>query len=430
MREDFLHYLWKHQFFAIKKLHTVHNESLQINFPGEYNLNAGPDFFNAKIVIGKQVWVGNVEIHIKASDWYAHTHEKDENYDSVILHVVWINDMEVFRKNNSRIATLELKSFVSNDLIDNYQQLFSKKKNWIACGYFIGSADKFVLNNWLEVLYIERLEQKSELILLLLDKSANDWETVLFQLLAKNFGLKINGNAFLNLSQSIDYRVVKRTWSKQFVLEALMFGQAGLLKKDIEDAYFKKLKSEYDFLRLKFNLSPLFQGQFQFFRLRPNNFPTIRLSQLAMLYYKQQNLFSKIMEINRLDDYYDLFNLKTSEYWDYHYTFNSKSSKRPKYLTHSFINLLLINTILPLKFIYLKHIGKLDVGFIIDLIRKIPAENNSIIKNFESILNNDSHKNKQINNALMSQAFIHLKTNYCNQYNCLKCAIGNLYLKN
>jgi len=182
VREDFLHYLWKHQFFAIKKLHTTSNEILQIYKSGEHNLNAGPDFFNAKIKIGKQIWAGNIEIHVKASDWYLHGHEEDENYDNVILHVVWSYDMDIYHKNNHKITTLELRSFVSENIIKQYYKLFSKTSKWIPCENFIGSVDKFVLDNWIEVVYIERLEQKSALVLQLLDKSTNDWESVLYQL--------------------------------------------------------------------------------------------------------------------------------------------------------------------------------------------------------------------------------------------------------
>jgi len=429
VQEDFLHYLWKHQFFAIKKLHTVNNESLQIYKAGQHNLNSGPDFFNAKIKIDNQIWVGNVEIHIKASDWYVHGHEQDRNYENVILHVVWNNDIEVYQNNNVCIPTLELRPYVSENIVRHYYELFSKKQKWIPCENFIGSIDKFVLNNWIEVLYFERLKQKSELILLLLNKYTYDWEAVLFQLLAKNFGLKLNGSAFLNLAQSIDYKIIKRERAKLLTLEALLFGQAGFLNIDQEDGYFSNLQKEYQYQQIKYQLDPLFHGQFQFFRLRPNNFPTIRLAQFAMLYFTEHSLFSKIMEADDINDYYNIFDVKTSIYWEHHFNFNSESTKRIKKTTKSFIHLLLINTIIPLKFIYLQHIGQLNDAYILNLIKDIPSENNSIIKKFEDLLNYNCDKKKNIHTALESQAFLQLKTAHCNLQNCLHCAVGNSYLR-
>lgn len=429
IRENFLHYLWKYQFFAINKLQTTNNEIIQIYKVGEYNLNSGPDFFNAKLEIGSQLWAGNIEIHVKTSDWYIHQHEQDKNYDNVVLHVVWVHDTEVYHKNNVEIPTLELKRYVSESIISQYKKLFSKKQKWINCENYIGLLDKFVLNNWLEVLYFERLKQKSKLIFELLDKSANDWEAVLFQLLAKNFGLKVNGEAFLNLSNSFDYKIVRKERNQLVSLEALFFGQAGFLEEEKEEAYYKKLQKEYQYLQIKHHLEPLFNGQFQFFRLRPNNFPTIRLAQFAMLNCTQQNLFSKILNAKSLDDYYKIFIVKTSKFWETHYSFNSKSIKRSKVITKPFVNLLLVNTIIPLKFMYFKHIGKLDDEFSLSLIKQIPAEKNNIIHKFESLLNYNSNQKKSIINALESQAFIQLKTMHCNSQNCLNCAVGNSYLK-
>jgi len=429
IQENFLHYIWKQQFFAINKLQTTNSESLQIYNVGGHNLNSGPDFFNAKLEIGSQLWAGNVEIHVKSSDWYLHQHEIDKNYDNVILHVVWIHDTEIYRKNNVVIPTLELKQFVSIKAISQYQKLFSKKEKWINCENYIGSVDKFILNNWLEVLYFERLEQKSKLIIKLLKHSANDWETVLFQLLSMNFGLKVNGAAFLNLAESFDYKIIRKERDVLLKLEALLFGQAGFLDEEKEAGYYIKLQKEYHYLQLKYQLSPLYNGQFQFFRLRPNNFPTIRLAQFAMLNYKHQNLFSKILEAKYLDDYYQIFGVKTSSYWETHYSFNSMSVKRSKTITKPFINLLLINTIIPLKFMYYKHIGKLNDEFIIELVQQISFEKNSVINKFESLLNKNLKGEQKINNALESQAFLQLKIAYCNNQNCLQCAIGNSYLK-
>lgn len=429
IKENFLHYLWKHKVFVINQLQTSNNEDLHIFRSGEHNLNSGPDFINAKIRIDDQLWAGNVEIHIRSSDWYLHHHEKDVNYDNVILHVVWENDIDIYRKHNTVIPTLELKNIVSNKIIDQYQILFSKQLKWINCESLIHSVDKFTIDNWLEVLYFERLEQKSSLIYQLLQNSANDWETVLFQLLAKNFGLKVNGDAFLNLAKSLDFKIIRKEQSKLYSLEALLFGQAGLLQEEIEEPYYNKLKTEYRYLRAKYHLEPIFEGQFHFFRLRPNNFPTIRIAQFAMLYFLHKNLFIKILDTNSLDEFYDLFEVTTSSFWNRHYNFNSHSVKRLKKTSKPFIDLLLINTIIPIKFIYYKELGKIDEGSILKIPLLIKSENNNIIKRFEGIFSIKENKDLKITNAFESQAFLQLKTSYCNNQLCLQCAVGNAILK-
>ncbi len=415
--------------FSVNELQTTKNENLQILRSGEHNLNSGPDFFNAKVKIGKQLWAGNIEIHVNASDWYLHHHEKDENYDNVILHVVWNKDIEVYHKNNLPIPTLELKGFVSKEVVYHYQTLFYQKSKWINCENFIADTDKFILNNWLEVLYIERLKQKSERINKLLKQATNDWEAVLFQLLAKNFGLKVNGEAFLNLAISIDFKIIRKEQSSIINLEALLFGQAGFLNDRNDGIYYNKLQCEYNYLRSKYNLEPLFNGQFQFFRLRPNNFPTIRLAQFSTLYFSYHNLFSKILNLERLEDYYKLFEIDTSPFWHQHYSFTSKSVKRSKKLTNQFVNLLLINTIIPLLFVYYKHIGKIEEENILKLANEIPVEKNNIIEKFTTLMNNSDSYAYIIKNAFESQAFLQLKTAYCDKQLCLQCAIGNSFLK-
>ena len=423
IREDFLHYLWKHKLYDFSNLISSTDEKIEIINCGIHNLNSGPDFFNAQVKIDNQIWVGNVEIHVKASDWYVHNHEIDTAYDNVTLHVVWENDMDIFRKDNTKITTLILKDYVSNELIVNYQKLFSKNQKWINCEKDINLIDKFTINNWLERLYLERLNDKSDFILNLLKQSNNDWEAVLFKLLAKNFGLKVNGDAFFQLANSFDYAILRKNLSNIEKIEALLFGQASLLSDDFEDAYHDDLIKEYSFLQIKFKLKSIHKNEIKFFRLRPNNFPTIRISQLANIYYQYQSLFSKIMAINNIDDFYNIFNITTTKYWETHYSFKSSSSKRKKKLTKSFIDLLLINTIIPLKFVYLKHIGKLDEELILQLIQQIKPEKNSIIEKFNFL-------KIETKNALETQALLQLKNNYCNKNQCLQCAVGNKLLVN
>ncbi len=422
MQEDFLHYIWRYKKFELSNLKTTDNETISIVSFGSYNQNSGPDFFNAQLKIANQLWAGNVEVHVKSSDWFLHNHEVDSNYDNVILHVVWEHDTNVFRKDNSSIPTLELKNYVFKDALNNYEKLFLKSEKWINCEQDFSKVDDFIVNNWLERLYFERLERKSENIKQLLVDSKNDWEAVLFKMLFKNFGLKVNGEAFLSVTNSFDFSIVRKLQSNQTTLEALFFGQSGLLEDDIQDAYYLKLVSEYEFLKQKFKLSNQNVLPIQFFRLRPPNFPTIRLSQLASLYNKNQNLFSKIIDIKTIKDFYNLFSVETSLFWESHYTFNKVSKSSKKQISKSFIDLLLINTIIPIKFSYALHLGKQIDDDIVKLVQEIAAEKNGIIEKFESL--------KPISStALQSQALIQLKNEYCNKNKCLQCAIGSAILK-
>ncbi len=422
MQEDFLHYIWRFKKFELSNLKTTDNEIISIMSVGDYNQNSGPDFFNAQLKIDNQLWAGNVEIHVKSSDWFLHNHETDSNYDNVILHVVWEHDTDVFRKDNTRIPTLELKDYVSKEALKNYEKLFSKSQKWINCEQDFSSVDDFVINNWLERLYFERLERKSESIKQLLSNTKNDWEAVLFKMLAKNFGLKVNGDAFLSMANSIDFSMIRKLQSNQTTLESLFFGQSNLLEDEIQDAYYLKLANEYQFLKQKFKLSNQNVETIEFFRLRPPSFPTIRLSQLASLYNQNQNLFSKIIELKTVKEFYSLLSVETSLFWESHYTFNRASKSSKKKLTKSFIDLLLINTIIPIKFSYALHVGKQIDEDIINLVQEIASEKNSIIEKFESL--------KPVSaSALQSQALIQLKNEYCNKNKCLQCAIGSAILK-
>lgn len=421
MQEDFLHYLWKHKKIDLKNLKTTTGEIVIINYVGEHNHNAGPDFFNGKLKIGDQLWAGNIEIHIKSSDWYVHNHETDTNYDNVILHVVWEHDAQVFRQDNTEIPTLELKHYVSKKALNNYQKLFSNTQKWINCEHDFATVSDFKINNWLERLYFERLERKATDINFVLAQNKNDWEAVLFKMLAKNFGLKVNGTSFLSVANSFEFSILRKQQANLEYIEALLFGQAGLLNEPIQEPYYMMLQKEYGFLKNKFNLNNNNITALQFFRLRPANFPTIRLSQLANVYFKHNNLFSKIIETKTLNDFYSLFSIETSTFWDTHYTFSKESKALKKKLTKAFIDLLLINTIIPIKFSYAKQQGKSVDEEVIQLIEQIASEKNSIVKKFNE-LKPVSHS------ALQSQAIIQLKTEYCDKNKCLQCAIGNSVL--
>ncbi len=422
MNEDFLHYLWKFKKINFQNIKTTKNESIEIISVGDHNFNSGPDFFNAKLIIGKQLWAGNVEIHIKSSDWYVHHHEKDKNYNNVILHVVWEHDVEVYRIDNTPIPTLELKELTSQNLLNTYKNLFHQKKHFINCEKDINLADKFIVENWLERMYFERLEKKSKLIMNELQKLNNNWEAVLFKMMMKNFGLKVNGDAFYSIADLIDYQMIRKLQNNQSQLEALFFGLAGFLEEEHTDVYYLKLKNEYGYLKNKFKLSELGITPPKFFKLRPSNFPTIRLSQFSKLLNKHPNLFSKIIETKSIEMFYDLLNVKASEYWDNHFTFSKISAKSKKSLAKGFIDLIIINTILPLKFCYSKSIGKEINEELINVIQEVRNEKNTIINQFIKL-------DIECNSAMKTQALLELYNNYCSKNKCLQCAIGSHLIK-
>lgn len=421
MKEDFLHYIWQFKKFDFSDLKTIQGESLTILNSGQYLQKAGPDFFNAQIIIGNQKWAGNIEIHLKSSDWYVHHHEKDSNYENVILHVVWEHDTEVFRKDNSEIPVLELKSYIPKTIIENYNAL-AMAKSWIYCEKQIQNIDAFVLKSWQEKLFFERLQRKTEPIQNLLSDTENDWEAVLFCLLAKNFGLNTNGEILMKVAKSIPFSMIRKESSELENLEALLFGRSGLLEKDCEDVYSRDLKFRWNYIQEKYQLKKIIVEPIQFFKHRPDNFPTIRLAQLAQLYFSKRNLFSQLLEAKTVAAFYEIFNVQVSEYWKTHYQFDKESPKKRKALTTSFIDLLLINTIIPLKFMYSNSLG-IDVSEdLIDLLLEIPAEKNAIIDKFKNF-------GIDAENAFETQTLLQLKNEYCNQKRCMSCAIGVELLK-
>lgn len=421
MKEEFLHYLWKFKKFDPLNLKTFNGEEITIINVGQYLELAGPDFFNAQITIGNQKWAGNVEIHIKSSDWYVHHHERDEVYENVILHVVWEHDTEIFRKNNTEIPVLELKKYVDAATITNYQSLISPK-SWIFCEKQLKEIDGFTINNWLERLFFERLERKSKPIFELLVQTKHDWEAVLFCLLAKNFGLNTNGEIFSKIAQSIPFSVIRKESFEVENLEALFLGSAGLLDSEKEDTYFKDLKFRYFYLLHKYQLEKRIVEPVQFFKHRPDNFPTIRLSQLANLYHGHQNLFSRISTATSAKGIYEIFEISASDYWQNHYQFDKESPKKKKKLSRSFVDLITINTIIPLQFAYAKSQAKEISEDLIQLLNEVAPEKNAIMDKFNSF----GIKSK---NAFESQSLLQLKNEYCNKSRCLECAIGMELLK-
>lgn len=420
--EDFLHYIWNFKLFNTIDLKTTNKETLQILKSGQHNTDAGPDFFNAQIKLDTTIWAGNVEIHINSSDWVKHHHETDNAYNNVVLHVVYQHDREIKNANGNAIPTLELKQLIDEKLVKNYHQLVSGK-NWIPCSQQISTIDQFVVNNWLERLVFERLERKSIEIEATLIKNKNDWEETFYQLMFKYFGLKVNAEPFLLLAKNTSLKMIEKH-KNSFTVEALLFGQAGFLTENMEDEYFKRLKKEYQFLNSKFSLVPLDKSLWKFLRLRPANFPTIRIAQLANLLTSEPRLFSKIIAINSVQEIRQLFELTASKYWDNHYQFGVTQKKSiTKQTGKLMIDSLIINVIVPILFVYATTTQNEELkNKAIQVLEKLTSEKNTILLNFEKL----GIKSK---NALQSQALIELKTNYCSQKKCLTCSIGNNLIK-
>ncbi|MDB2384964.1 DUF2851 family protein [Polaribacter sp.] len=423
MKEDLLHYIWKYKLFDFKDLKTTAGETIQLIKIGHHNYNAGPDFLNANLIIDNQNWFGNVEIHIKSSDWYAHHHEVDTNYDAIILHVVWEDDVTVYNSENNPIPTLVLKNLVDTTLLKNYRSLMQANTNWIPCENELTHVDVFVLNSWKERLYFERLERKSLEIKTILNSNNFDFEATLFVLLCKNFGLKVNGEAFLQLAKSVEYSVVKKARHNLKELTALLFGQAGFLNENLEDSYYKNLKEEFNFLKQKFSLKPIAKQHFSFFRMRPSNFPTIRIAQFSSLLFNNAHLFLQVMNANKKEKIYEIFNFNIDEYWRKHYDFNKKSKRSTaKKLSKPFIDLLIINTIIPLRFLYEQSRGEVGESKYLDLLRSVNPEKNSITEKFDTL-------GVSVENAFDSQSLLQLKNEYCTMRKCLQCAVGKTILK-
>ncbi len=419
MQEDFLHYIWQYQKFSANTLTTVSADEVYVLSVGGYNTDSGPDFYNSKLRIDGQLWVGTVELHLKSSDWFVHQHQDDSAYENVILHVVWEDDVAVFDKHNNQLQTLVLKNYVDENLLLNYTSLL-EKKNWINCENQIHKIDELTMTFWKEKLLVKRLERKALVFQKRLTELNNDWEAVLFLTLAENFGLKLNFEQFLQLARNISFSKFKKECSSLINIEALLFGQANLLNNDIEDAYYQKLKTEFNYLKQKYQLNDSLV-KLQFFRMRPAGFPTLRLSQFAVLYKTHQNLFSKVIEKQSITELREIFVVSASDYWDTHYTFGKVSIKRKKSISKSFVNLLILNVIIPLKFMYARSQGVDNFESLFKLYNSLQPEQNTVIKRFEQL-------KISVKSAADSQALIEMKTRFCDKQKCLHCEIGNKLL--
>lgn len=422
MREELLHHIWKFKLFRFDNLKTISGKSIEILHAGVLNTNAGPDFNEVKIRLENLIWYGAVELHVKSSDWHLHHHSSDPNYHAIILHVVYEYDGEIEILANKNIETLELKPYIDSQILSNYQH-FIQPKQELPCKSFVPEIDSTKIFHWKERLLIDRLHQKSERIFTELRNANNDWEALFFHQLSYNFGLMNNAEIFLLWSKSFPFSVLQKIQHHPQKIEALFFGQAGLLEAEPQDEYQKTLKEEYDFIRHKHQLLALSHHLFHYFRMRPVGFPTIRLAQLAAFYARFSQPFLEMIQLRNFDSIQDAFQqIEVNSYWNTHYKFGVESNFSSKNIGHNKIVNILLNTIIPLRYAYMRyHDLDIDDDFF-ELYFGIKAEKNKITKLFEEA--NFSHRN-----AFDSQAYLEAHRVLCLPKKCLNCNIGHESLK-
>ena len=417
MKEELLHFIWRYRHFSHTPLTLINNSEIQILRVGHLNPDAGPDFLNSKIILKGLIWVGSVEIHLKSSDWDKHGHHLDKAYNGVVLHVVWENDKPVYNQVGEEIPTLVLADYVVPSLVDRVESMMNNHK-WIPCQKLLPDVDPFILIQFLERIFIERLQKKSEKVAKLLDDSRSNWDDVFYQLLCESFGLKVNSIPMLQLSKLLPFKILSKHKDNLMQLEALMFGVAGFLNNP-NDSYSINLNKEFQFLKIKYGLVEMDLVSWKFLRMRPNSFPTVRIAQLAALIHDHGRLFSKLINFENKKEVEKIFDSKASDYWSNHYNFNKTSIFSCKKIGKQLVDNVLINSLVPLLILYSKE--KQDNSYqekAISLMYILNPEKNSYIKRFEKL----GFKSK---NAAQSQSFLHLKKHYCDQKKCLSCNIGN-----
>lgn len=424
--EVFLHYIWKLKLFDFNTLCTTDDETVELVNVGIHNHNTGPDFKDARIRIGGTLWAGSVEIHKKSSDWLVHQHQKDKAYNNTILHVVYEHDQNIYRSDGIPIPTLVLKDKIPAQYVQRYWEL-STSKNKIPCEHRFFAVPVALKNIWLERLVVERLEDKTSEIRRSLEQSQNNWEVTFYQFLARNFGAKQNSMTFEALAKSLPLRVLSKHKSNLFQLEALLLGQAGFLSTSeatkTKDDYWLKLQKEYTFLAKKYQLISLNASSWQFGRMRPANFPTIRLAQFAVLIHQSTHLFSKILVEPNVNLLRKMFLIQLQGYWTNHYRLGEESSKRKKSLGGGTVDLILINTIAPFLFVYGDYKGiEMYKERAVRLLQILQPEQNSIIANWQNL-------GMVTDSAHDTQGLLQLKKKYCDSKRCLSCSIGHRILQ-
>ena len=447
MREDFLHFLWRTRRFDMSNLETTTGQRLEILDFGEYNrLDAGADFQNVKLKIDDLTWFGNVEMHLKSSDWLLHKHQHDAVYRNVILHVVYEEDVPIFHQNKENnlsktkntvevrnpdnigkgalLPCLVLKNRIPEGIFQNYWSLLNNE-HWVPCQHHFFKVSEITKYLWLDRLLIERLERKTDAISVAYERNCGDWEETFWQFIAHYFGSKVNAEPMERLAHGLPHLVLAKHKNQLFQIEALLFGQSGLLETDFNDDYPKALKKEFLFLQKKHNLvAPVGKTTWKFSRMRPQSFPTIRLAQLAGLVHKSSHLFSKIITPMPISDLKTLFEVEVSEYWRSHFMFDTPSVFSEKSFGKEAIDILLINVVAPFLFFYGKMRKEEAVkDRALELLDNLKPEKNVVTEGWQKL-------GMGIGNAARSQSLIQLKTEYCDKKQCVNCAVGVAILKN
>ena len=421
MQEALLHYIWKSELFEQTEYTSDTGEIIEIIYPGQHNSDAGPDFTNARIKINETIWAGNVEIHVKASDWQIHRHQENPAYDNTILHVVDEVDGECITSSGRKVPTITLN--FNHSILKKYHQLMLSDHE-IRCAESLPRLDLSLIPFWLSALAVERLQQKTQSVRELLQQEENSWEETFYIHLARSFGLKTNSLPFEMLAKSTPLKIVAKHANSLFQLEALFFGQAGFLSGETEDDYQQKLHDEYVYLQKMHQLKSLGKHIWKFMRLRPSNFPTLRIAEFCALIHHSRGLFSRIIECEDIQELHELLDGEVSEYWKQHYVFGKSTKEQRKALGKNAKDLLIINSIIPFTFVFgdYKNNEALKEKAL-RFLEAIAAEKNHIINEWSDLRVPARH-------AADSQALIHLKQNYCIEGSCLDCQIGNLILKN
>ena len=428
--EQLLQYVWKHKILPLTSLATTDGKAVEIIDPGLHNRNAGPDFFNAKLRIGNTMWVGNVEIHDHSKDWYRHGHDSDPAYDNVILHVVEDVDCDVTNSKGDYIP--QIKLCVPMTVTLNYKELLNADA-YPPCYRIVPDLSQLTIHSWMAALQTERLERKTQDIARRAERANGSWEDAYFITLARNYGFGINGDAFEQWAFNVPLNQVAHHRDDIFQVEAIFLGQAGLLdvnaipekyqKEAMNDGYFTRLKNEDTYLGHMCSLTPMHRTMWKFLRLRPQNFPHIRISQLATLYHDRKTSLSQLVECKNVDEMRHMLSTHVTDYWATHYTFGSESASNHKSLSPFSINLLMINTAIPMLFAYGRHTcddSLCERAF--DMLEQLKAEDNHIIRMWKEC-------GLKVKTAGDSQALIQLKNEYCDRKDCLRCRIGYEYLK-
>ncbi len=422
MTEDFLHFLWRNKLFRFLELRTVDDEPVHIIFPGYHNANAGPDFLQAVVQIGSVKWAGDVEIHVRSSDWYRHKHHLDDRYKSVILHVVYSYDSPVCRMDEEVFPTLEMKNYIPDDMFQRYEGLRFSAED-VSCRSYLSELNTLLLNDVVSSLSMERMLRKQSAVIDVLEQCHYDWNEALYRQLAISFGFKTNASAFELLSKSLPYKILQKHADSELQVGALVFGQAGLLENNADDDYYESLKYEYDYLRYKYQLVPIQPFHWNLLRMRPQNFPCVRLAQFSRLIYTLPDLLNTILRQKQLPALLNFFMVEANPYWRTHYHFGKKTHQHSVTMGKTTASLLLINTVLPILFAYYRFFGQdecLESVFL--MLEQLDYEDNKITRRFD-----DTPFPKQ--NAMDSQALIELYTFYCKDKKCLDCAIGEYVVK-